>query len=185
MIVLAVTLIGAANISEVNFKDFDYPWDAPRIAVPTAWKWLEGKPKSSIRVNAGRHEFSASEPFTDGYLMIRSVTYGDLTGDGHDEAAVDLLCSSGGTANWHYLYVFTLANGSPMLLARLQSGSRAYGGLLKVAIEQKTLVLDFADADRRVGDCCSEGYIRVRYRWRAGRFVEVDGRTSGVLDLGK
>lgn len=180
-----MTLIGAAKISEVNFKDFDYPWDAPRIAVPAAWKWLEGKPKSSIRVNAGRHDFSSSEPFADGYLMIRSVTYGDLNGDGQDEAAVDLLCSSGGTANWHYLYVFTLAHGSPTLVGRLQSGSRAYGGLIRVAIEQKTLVLDFADADRRVGDCCSEGYIRVRYRWQAGHFVEVGRRTSDDLDLGK
>lgn len=180
-----MTLIGAVKISEVDFKDFDYAWDVPRIAVPTGWKWLEGKPKSSIRMKAGRYNFSSSEPFADGYLMIRSVTYGDLNGDSRDEAAVDLLCSTGGTANWHYLYVFTLANGSPTLLGRLQSGSRAYGGLLKVAIEQNMLVLDFADGDRRVGDCCSEGYIRVRYRWQAGRFVEVGSRVSGDLDIGR
>jgi hypothetical protein len=59
-----------------------------------------------------------------------------------------------------------------MLLARLESGSRADGGLLKVAIEQRTLILDFADTEKRAGDCCSEGYIRVKYRLKDGRFVE-------------
>lgn len=96
--------------------------------------------------------------------MVWSVTYGDPNGDRHDEAAVDLLCGSGGTANWHYLYIFTLADGSPALMARLRSGSRADGGLVKVLIEQNTLVFDFEDGARRLGDCCSKGYIRMRYR---------------------
>ena len=119
------------------------------------------------------------------YVMVLSVAYGDLNGDGLDEAAVDLIFGTGGTANWHYLYVFTLANGSPELLGRLQSGSRADGGLLKVAIERNTLILDFADSKRRVADCCSEGYVRVRYRWQSGRFVEVGTRISGDLEIGR
>lgn len=183
--VLAIALAAAIRINEVDFKNFDYAWDAPRIAVPTAWKWLEGKPRSTLRVMGGRHDFSPAEPFAGGYVMVWSVTYGDLNGDGRDEAAVDLLCGTGGTANWHYLYVFTLANGSPTLLGRLQSGSRADGGLVKTAIEQNTLILDFADSKRRVGDCCSEGYVRVRYRWQSGRFVEVGTRVSGDLDIGQ
>jgi hypothetical protein len=186
LLILAISLIGATKIGDVDFKNLDYPWGAPQLEVPTSWKWLAGKPKSSVRVREGRHAFSASdESLPDGYLMISSVTYGDLNGDGRDEAVVDLLCSTGGTANWHYLYVFTLMNGSPRLLGRLRSGSRADGGLLKVGIEKNTLVLDFADTDRRIADCCSEGYIRVRYRWQAGRFIEVGSRISGDLKIGR
>lgn len=65
------------------------------------------------------------------------------------------------------------------LLARLQSGSRGSGGLVKATVQKKTLILEFADTDRRIGDCCSEGYIRVKYRWQAGRFIETGARTSG------
>lgn len=150
--------------------------------MPTTWKWLEEKPNSNIRVEGGRYDFSPSEPLNGGYVLVRSITYGDLTGDGRDEAAVDLLYGTGGSASWHYLYVFTLANGSPRLLASLRSGSRADGGLLKVAIDENSLVLDFADSGRRIGDCCFDGYIRMRYRWRVGRFIEVRAREFGNLD---
>jgi hypothetical protein len=80
---------------------------------------------------AGRPDFSPAEPLSGGYVTVWSVTYGDVNGDGRDEAVVDLLYGTGGTANWHYLYAFTLANGSPTLLGTLQCGSRADGGLVK------------------------------------------------------
>ena len=98
-----MTLISATKISEVDFKTSITFGMRLGLAVPTAWKWLKRTPKSSVRLFGGRHDFSSSEPFADGYLMIRSVTYGDLNGDGQDEAAVDLLYSPGGTANWHCL----------------------------------------------------------------------------------
>ncbi len=186
LLLYASTLFSATRISEIDFRNFDYAWDAPKLGAPAAWKWLEEKPKSSVHVVDGRHDFSESESpagtYRGGYLMIRSVTYGDLNGDGRDEAAVDLLFSTGGTLNWHYLYVFTLENGSPTLLGRLQSGSRADGGLANVAIAQGTLVLDFLDTTRRMGDCCSEGYVRVKYRLRTGRFIESEKREFGDLD---
>ncbi len=145
-VILASALAGATRIQEIAFRNFDYPWDRPRIAVPAAWRWLDRIPKSTPHVAAGRRDFTSG-----GYVMVASVTYGDLNGDGRDEAAVELLFSTGGTANWSYLYLFTLANGSPTLIARLRSGSRADGGLVKVAIERNTLVLDFADPSRRAG----------------------------------
>jgi hypothetical protein len=184
LIAVTPTLVGATRISEVDFKNFDYPWDPPGVEVPITWRWIEGTPKSSIRVKAGRFDFPSSHnSLPDGYLTVWSIAYGDLNGDHQDEAAVDLLCSTGGTASWHYLYVFKLANGSPKLLGRLQSGSRGYGGLLKVQVNHNTLILDFADSERRVGDCCSEGYIRATYRWFNHRFVEIGKRVSGDAQL--
>lgn len=79
--------------------------------------------------------------------------------------------------------MYKLDHGVPRLLGRLESGSRADGGLVKTAIRNRLLVLDFADAERRVGDCCSEGFIRVRYRWRQGHFVETGPRERGDLKL--
>lgn len=89
----------------------------------------------------------------------------------------------GGTANWDYLYVYKMVHSQPQVMSILEGGSRGYGGLTRVAIQNGLLVLDFADPDRRVGDCCSEGYIRVRYRWTKSKFVEDGPRERGNSDL--
>ena len=170
---VAVALFGSTGIEKINFKNFVYPLaeDSADDAAPanSPWRWFSGEAKSTVRLVNGRHDFTSPDGHSDGYLLYWSVTYGDLNGDGEDEAAVDLLRGTGGTKNWHYLYVFSLANGSPRLVGTLMSGSRADGGLVSVKIVRGILSLDFQDADRREGDCCSRGIIRVRYRIQEGR----------------
>jgi hypothetical protein len=116
-------------------------------------------------------------------LSVDHVTFGDLLGDRGEEALVSLNYGTGGTANWDYLYVYQLRNDHPVLLALMETGSRGSAGLVRVAVRAGLLVVDFADKDRMVGDCCSAGYIRVRYRWQKGRFVEVGTAEHGDLDL--
>jgi len=98
-LVFTIALFGSTTIREIDFRNFDYSWDAPVDGVPSTWKWLGGKPQTGVRIVGGRRDFSLSEPLAEGYLRFRSATYGDLDGDGRDEVAVDLLCSTGGTAN--------------------------------------------------------------------------------------
>ncbi len=181
-IIVAAALFGADGIRNIDFGNFDYPvvedsGDAAGRSfwpgeVPGQWRWTPVKLKSTVHLVSGRHDFTSPDGHSEGYLTVCSITYGDLNGDGKDEAAVDLLRGTEGTANWHYLYVFTLANGSPKLLGTLVSGSRAYGGLVNVEIVRGILLLDFQDEDRRGGDCCSRGIIRVRYRFQEDRFTE-------------
>jgi hypothetical protein len=113
-------------------------------------------------------------------MMFSSVAYGDLDGDGREEAAVDLIRQSGGTASWHYLYVFGVPKRAPKLLGILRSGSRAYGGLTAVAIVGRALVLDFNDPDLRTGDCCSDGFIREKYSFDGTRFIEAAPPLKGI-----
>jgi hypothetical protein len=179
-VVVAVALLGSTGIRQIDFKNFDYPLaeESADDPAPTIkpWKWFSGDARSTLRLVNGRHDFTTPDGLSDGYLLHSTVTYGDLDGDGEDEAAVDLLRGTGGTENWHYLYVFTLANGSPRLVGTLMSGSRAYGGLVNVEIVRGILSLDFQDEDRREGDCCSRGIIRVRYRFHEGQFIELGRR---------
>jgi hypothetical protein len=55
------------------------------------------------------------------------------------------------------------------------------GDLIGDGNEQAVAVLSYSTGGtaRRVGDCCSEGYIRVRYKWRKGSFVETGAREKG------
>jgi hypothetical protein len=182
--VLLVTLAAAENIRGVKFSEFTFPWSDPLVnGVPSAWRWMDKTPRGTLRLVKGRHDFSArSDPAHDGYLVLHSTTYGDLDGDGRDEAAVELRFGTGGTASWHYLYLYTLVRGAPRLLAILESGSRADGGLVKVEIRDRLLVLEFQDPERRMADCCSEGFVRVTYLWRQGQFVESGSRKYGDLE---
>jgi hypothetical protein len=66
-------------------------------------------------------------------------------------------------------------------MAVLESGSRAYGGLIKATVKEGVLVLDFADADRRTADCCSDGFVRVRYKWNGKQFSQVGSVERGEI----
>src|ERR1700730_15197816 len=112
---------------------------------------------------------------------MESVTHGDLDGDQKEEAAV-VLNHSGGTANWDYLYVYKLERNVPRLLGWLENRSRAECGLVLVRIiHSHELQLDFADYEGRAGDWCSERFIRARYNWRDGQFLETGTREKSDL----
>lgn len=186
-LMIVVVLPANNSIRKIDFKNFTYPWDDDPNPLDS-WHWMSSVSTTKVTLSGGVHRFW--KEVEDGEdrdrapgLWMQSVTYGDLDGDQQEEAAVDLNYSGGGTANWDYLYVYKLEKGVPRLLGWLESGSRAYGGLVRVAIQNNELLLDFADPERRKGECCSEGFIRVRYAWRAGQFVETGSREKGDLKI--
>ena len=187
------TLVGAtdkpSDIRAIDFKNFSFPWNHQVArADRSTWNWIASRPQTLIHVENGIHFFreaGQSDSHFGPRISVDSVTYGDLDGDRSEEAAVHLNYGTGGTQNWDYLYVYKLGDGRAKLIGLLVSGERGDGGLVRSVIQNGLLVLDFADPDRRVGDCCSEGYIRVHYRWRDGAFVEEGARERGDLDLHK
>lgn len=175
------------SIRQVDFKNFVYPWEGGG-SPPEHWHWIGKIPSTTVALSDGTHRFlEDAEPGQDPRwvpaLWINSITYGNLDRDQEEEAAVVLQYSTGGTANWSYLYVYKLDQGNPKLLAWLESGSRADGGLVNVAIQNGQLVAEFADSERRIADCCSKGFIRVRYAWKDHRFVENGKREKGDLEI--
>ena len=186
-LIIVLALPAKDSIRQIDFKNFTYPWDDDP-SPSDDWHWISSISTTKVTLSGGVHRFGdevedREDRTTAPGLWILSVTYGELDGDQKEEAAVDLNYSGGGTANWDYLYVYKLEKGVPRLLGCLESGSRSSGGLVKVAIQDQTLLLDFADSERRRGDCCSEGFIRVRYIWRDGQFIETGTREKGELKI--
>jgi hypothetical protein len=178
------------TIRQIDFDNFSYPWsDAkPPEDVYPPWHWFTSATDRHFRAVNGVHHFyprgqDRNVREHSPLVSVDSVTYGDLDGDGVEVAVVALNYSTGGTANWDYLYVYKLESGQPQLLARMQTGSRGYGGLVGVFVRNQLLIVDFADPERRVGDCCSEGYIRVFYRWQDGHFIEEGNPGRGNVGL--
>lgn len=173
-----------ADIHQVDFKNFGYPIDNDE-GVPVGWRWIKSGTEETIPLLNGRWKpTDPDEPPSPPYLSFWSVTYGEIgTTLPLEVAAVDLIYGSGGTANWHYLYIYTLENGQPKLMEWLESGSRAYYGLVKVGFQNGQLVLDFEDPAKRVGECCSTSYVRVHYRWQNNHFIDAGSREHGDLPL--
>src|SRR4029077_459808 len=111
------------EIKKVDFKNFSYPWDDPEADSDnhTKWFWTQLPAESKVRLVNGQHRFAVSEtPSVSPALRFRFVVYGDLDGDGIEEAAVALNYTTGGTMNWDYLYVYQLANDKLKFLGRLR-----------------------------------------------------------------
>lgn len=173
-------------IRKVDFENFTYPIpDGPR-----------GREK--IRLRGGEQpptKFSEHGiPHDIGY-GLQDVSYGDVTGDGAEDAIVTLGLIHSGSAVTAYVYIYGSGGGRPALLWSFASGDRADGGLRKVAAENGELVVElegrdkviggdlYADDGESRGDCCPLSFTRTRYRWSNGRFRRI-GKPE-VLPIGQ
>ncbi len=101
---------GTKDIRSVDFKNFSYP--ATGVAA-------EITKKKSIRVRNGEHKNWKDEFRADSFsFSVESVSYGDLTGDGKEEAIVDTSFSwmGGVQQDESRIYVYTMIDGNPQLV---------------------------------------------------------------------
>jgi uncharacterized protein YecT (DUF1311 family) len=174
LIVESASFAAPQSIREVDWKNFSYPL-LETDDVPEEVRWIPPSAEELISLIDGRYVAPCSnETGPCPSIIFDSVNYGAVNGIKSSVAAVVLTYLSGGTANWQYVYVFTLDESSkPRLLAWLITGSRAFQGLREVSITGGDLILVVSDPDYRQGDCCSAGSIIIRYRWIEGSFSAI------------
>jgi hypothetical protein len=63
-----------------------------------------------------------------------------------------------------------MADGHPKLLAFCHTGGGTNLGLHKAYGEQSQLVIELIDRQSLPGNCCTSGFVRMRYKWRDGGF---------------
>jgi hypothetical protein len=186
LLLLSLSFVFAApqsvykSIRDVDFKNFTFCWDQD-----TGWasefRWLGSRRCEQVSLINGRwqepmpkderdDEPGFSRPFAG--LIFEEVQYVRLM-PGSEQAIVVLRLNSGGTQYSHYVFLYSLKDKQPRLLAAAHCGDRTYFGLSRIYVERRRMVLELFDPERRIGDCCSEGVIRREYRWRKGRFQEV------------
>lgn len=151
------------GIHSVDFKNFAYP------AI------CAGEKPETITVKNG--EFS-SERQMDGYVErmyfnVFDTSYGDLDGDGRDEAVILSVCNTGGTGNFSEGFIYTERAGKPFLIARIPGGDRAYGGLRSAKIENATLIVESSDPGENGASCCPKLVTTTRYRLSGSKIVAV------------
>ena len=160
------------DIRAVDFNNFVYPWQKAELVEDL--RWLSSF-KESILLRDGEHIFSDGDqcermcPF----LAVQQVTYEDVNRDGRQDAIVTLSYHSGGTAHWNYVYIYTLDDGTPKLLAAFQTGSRVDHGLHRVYAGNGYLTIELNEPIENEGDCCATWRNRTQNEWRDNHFQRV------------
>lgn len=161
-------------IRQVDFKNFVYP------KLPTG-KW----PMDEVHLINGKYEapetIPRKTPSVDCWSVnFGSVTYGDVTCDGEEEAIVQLYAEAGGTEGSQDVYIYTLQAENPVLLWKFATGDRADGGPRRIAAENGELIIELFGVETAIGKklygtedvgaCCPKHFTRTRYKWVGSQF---------------
>lgn len=114
------------------------------------------------------------------------LNYGDITGDGLEEAMIVLGLGTRGSAISYYVYLFTMEKERPKLIWDFETGDRADGGLRQIYAENGNLVIELFGKDRAIGGdlyqgdeglCCPSLFTRARYKWTGKHFELISKET--------
>lgn len=149
------------DIRQVDFQNFTYHTDG-----------------ESVRVSRGHGVYQSNGKETFSYSIEKvAVVYGDLTGDGANEAAVTLYYTGGGSGAFSKGFLFTLRNGSLSLLTTFEGGDRADGGIREVRIQDGVLWVQRNEPERMkdvpLGLCCPKYLITTKYHWDGRKLNQV------------
>jgi hypothetical protein len=179
-VIISAAALAGDNSHNDTFKNFEYPF-----AVSKAWpdhlEWLDSTGTHRVMLVNGRWrdpDSGSDEPFRG--LTLESVQFGDVTGDGKQEAIVVLRFDTGGTQYSHYVYIYSLQEPRPRVLAYFHSGDRSASGLYRVYAQRGELVVELFDPEKRSGDCCSSRFIRRRFEWKDSRYQQVGRAVFGT-----
>ncbi|MBF6600896.1 MAG: hypothetical protein IVW36_10350 [Dehalococcoidia bacterium] len=117
---------------------------------------------------------------TGGAFVASQVIYGDLTGDGIDEAVVPL--ASGGTMG-NIAYVVLTPSGSGVSALPLPKGDASSGGVA-VSVVGGKLVDTRPQYGPNDPNCCPSMLRKTTYGWDGGKFVVASTETVTNPDAG-
>lgn len=157
-------------VGKFDFKNYVYP-------LPRGWQDVDGK-EATLENGARR---MSEEKIGLSYV---TTIFGDVTGDGEDEAFVILKIETAGSAIPQIVYVFTMKNEEPELIWHFRTGDRADGGLKDILAENGELIIQLFGQDRfilgeietsKITDdveqlCCPTFFTRTRYKWNGKNF---------------
>jgi len=128
------------------------------------------------------------EPFVEGGASRPTVTfggdlvaYGDLNGDGVEDAAVLLAESSGGSGTFTYLAAVVNQDGQPVNAGTVLVGDRTQ--IKSLAIQNGQIVMEIVTQGPDDAMCCPTLKVRKTYSLQDGQLVEVGSEELGQVSL--
>jgi hypothetical protein len=123
----------------------------------------------------GRHEELDHDRSCSVCLTIREVTFGDVDGDGTEEAILLIDSNLGGAGTSLDAYIFGLVDDQPRLRAQIEGGDRGEGGLQSVSVASGDVMVRRFQSAPEDGACCPSRVLVERWRWRNGQLAKEPG----------
>lgn len=158
----------AGGIHRIDFRNFLY--------YPECLNW-ETPGKVSVKTINGSYSKKESGDTDEMSFEVRDVVYGDLNGDGMDEAIVLTDCNTGGPFWVNDGLVFGMQKGRPTIISHIEGGNRANGGVRAARVDGGLLKVERLgsySSSRAIGADFTE---TTTYRLRGTRLLQV-GRPS-------
>jgi hypothetical protein len=102
--------------------------------------------------------------------------YGDLKGDGQEEAVVVLSCHPSGISLnvvFSEVFIFEMSESGPKVLAKLSPTLWKNERVTGAKVSNQQLAVDFLDMGDKGGPACPEWIVTLRLHWNGNRFVHV------------
>ena len=130
-----IVALAQADIRKVDFNNFTYTYQ-----------------DVSYTVHNG--EYNQDDPNDESHFSVVAIHYGDMSGDGIEEAVVTTNLNTGGTGQFSDGWVYQW-RGKPVAIANLPSGDRADGGVFTQRMANGIL-FDERFGETHSGACCPE-----------------------------
>jgi hypothetical protein len=159
------------NIRTVDFRNFTYPW------YPSYLKSPSGSRKVTLK--DGKFETVEDEKAAIKYLLLEldDVSYSDLTKKDSEEAVVYVRGISIFNRFVGCVFIYSFVNGSPKLLWKYEIGDRADGGLRRIEVEDRALIIEQNTLDGAAGLCCPKKFVRRHFKWNGKEFRNTKSET--------
>jgi heat shock protein HslJ len=126
------------------------------------------------------------EPYVEGgasrlvVTLISPLAFGDLDGDGVDDAAVILVANPGGSGTFYSLEAVRNEGGEPVHLASYALGDRAK--IRSLAIQDGQIALEMVTHGPDDPMCCPTQIVRNTYALENGALVERESEAIGKVE---
>ncbi|MBK9030756.1 MAG: hypothetical protein IPL61_05350 [Myxococcales bacterium] len=134
---------------------------------------------------AGDYQPTDPDAFVErGYFTVQPPVFGDVTGDGVEEALIVSVYNGGGTGQFDGVDAYGLRDGQPVVIGHLPGGDRGDGGLYDIKVEGGAVVVERMMSGPEDGACCPSKLQVERWAWQGGAFVE-DEAARTMIDMPK
>jgi hypothetical protein len=113
-----------------------------------------------------------------GFFSVRKPVYGDVDGDGREDAIVITVDNGGGTGMFDAALVYMMRDGQPTQVAVIPGGDRGDGGLRAVEVEPGGVKVERFLSGDGDGACCPSKLTIEHWRWTGKDLAIDDKRTT-------
>ena len=157
-----------SSIRDVDFKNTTYPWYPSYLKPPDN--------RRELKLQNGVFDIKEDEliGMKNLHVELENVTYVDLAGRGREESIVTV----GGISVFNRfvgaVFVYTIDAGELKLIWQQETGDRADGGLRRIGLDGRTVIIEkYMRSEGDGGLCCPRKFTRNYYELSGQQLKQV------------